>query len=635
MGFFKTLSRRKPNDDELIAQGEESKLARVLGLPDLTLLGVGATLGVGVYVLAGSVAKNQAGPAVIISFLAAAIASFFSGICYAEFAARVPKAGSAYIYSYVTVGEFIAYVIGWNLILEYCIGTASVAKAMSDQLDALLGNINRNAMLEVLPIHVSFMAPYPDFVAAGIVFLLSILLAWGVKESSIANNVFTLVNLFVVALMMVAGSFKVDFSNWNIPKANIPADKNGGEGGFAPWGLSGIMAGAAKCFFGFIGFDCIATCGEEAKKPQRNIPLSIVLSLIVIFICNFGIACVLTLMWPYYDQDPEAPFPYVFEKVGWPIMKYIVTIGSLFALSTSMLGAMFPLPRVLYAMASDGLLYEFFSHIHPVTKTPVLATLVSGVLSGIMAALFKLDQLIDMMSIGTLLAYTIVSICVMILRYRDPNPTVFEHPSAQKRINGIQNGTTAPLENKPVAQKTILCLSTLFNLSGSKYVTSTTEYVAEKASVAFTIMTGIICFLLTKGEDSLIDGPIWIKLLLTFELILYIAIYTVISRQPQVLPDTVFRVPLVPFLPCLSIFLNFYLMMKLDLATWVRFFVWLGVGTFIYLTYSLKNSKEGIRQRMKEVSERKAFAAMKMADVSQGIKNENFVSSKENVAEYS
>ncbi|KAI5709708.1 hypothetical protein M8J76_001852 [Diaphorina citri] len=620
MGFFKSLSRRKTNIDQGPLGESEVKLARVLGLTDLTLLGVGATLGVGVYVLGGSVAKNLAGPAVIISFLAAAIASFFSGICYAEFAARVPKAGSAYIYSYVTVGEFIAYVIGWNLILEYSIGTASVAKAMSDQLDALLGNVNRNVMTQVMPIHISFMAAYPDFIAAGIVFLLSILLAWGVKESTMANSIFTVVNLLVVATMMVAGSFKVDFANWVIPKESIPADKRGGEGGFAPWGLSGIMAGAAKCFFGFVGFDCIATCGEEARKPQRNIPLSIVLSLIVIFISNFGIACVLTLMWPYYDQDPEAPFPYVFDKVGWSVMKWIVTTGSLFALSTSMLGAMFPLPRVLYAMASDGLLYEFFSHIHPATKTPLLATLVSGVLAGIMAALFKLDQLIDMMSIGTLLAYTIVSIC----KKDAPFP------------NGIQNGVpTSSNENIPVTQKTILCMSTLFNLTGSKYATSTTEYVAEKACIAFTIMTGIICLLLTSGEESLVSGPIWVKLLLIFELVIYVAIYTVISRQPQVLPDTVFKVPLVPFLPCVSIFMNVYLMMKLDFATWMRFFIWLAIGTFIYVTYSLKNSKEGIRRRMKEVSDNKTFAAMKMADVSGGIKNENFVSSRENVGEYS
>lgn len=177
------------------------------------------------------------------------------------------------------------------------------------------------------------------------------------------------------------------------------------------------MEGAAKCFYGFVGFDAVATTGEEAKNPQRNIPLAIVISLAVIFAAYFGISTVLTLMLPYYEQDKDAPFPYVFDNVGWHTIKWIVTSGAVFALCTSMLGAMFPLPRVIYAMAKDGVIFKKLAKIHDRTQTPLVATLLSGLFSGVMAALFNLEQLIDMMSIGTLLAYTIVAVCVLILRY--------------------------------------------------------------------------------------------------------------------------------------------------------------------------------------------------------------------------
>ena len=182
------------------------------------------------------------------------------------------------------------------------------------------------------------------------------------------------------------------------------------------------MAGAAKCFYGFIGFDAVATTGEEAKNPQRSIPLAIVISLIIIFFAYVGISTVLTMMWPYYDQDPNAPFPYVFDAIGLPVIKWIVTIGAIFALSTSLLGAMFPLPRVLYSMSSDGLIYKFLSRVNTKTQTPILATILAGLLAAIMALIFDLHQLIDMMSIGTLLAYTIVAVCVLVLRYHESNP---------------------------------------------------------------------------------------------------------------------------------------------------------------------------------------------------------------------
>lgn len=233
--FWRALSRRKRNDND----GGESQLARVLNLFDLTALGVGSTLGLGVYVLAGSVAYEQAGPAVTISFLIAAIASAFAGLCYAEFAARVPKAGSAYVYSYVSVGEFVAFTIGWNLILEYTIGTSSVARGLSGYLDTLFDNAMGKWLRAHFPIDIDFLAAYPDFFSFFIVVALSILLAVGVKESTLLNNIFTVINMAVISLILVAGAIKSDPSNWAIPKESIPPDvKHGGEGGFMPFGVS-------------------------------------------------------------------------------------------------------------------------------------------------------------------------------------------------------------------------------------------------------------------------------------------------------------------------------------------------------------------------------------------------------------
>uniref|UniRef100_A0A1B6KPK8 Cationic amino acid transporter C-terminal domain-containing protein n=1 Tax=Graphocephala atropunctata TaxID=36148 RepID=A0A1B6KPK8_9HEMI len=274
MKIAKILARRKTEEEEGNDGG--TKLKRVLGLADLTMLGVGSTLGLGVYVLAGAVAKTDAGPAVTISFLIAAVASAFAGLCYAEFAARVPKAGSAYIYSYVTVGELAAFIIGWNLILEYVIGTASVARGLSNYIDSLSGKVMSTSLTEALPIGVSWLSPYPDFLSCGFILVLALLLAWGVKESSFLNNVFTVVNLCTVTLVIVVGAFYINIQNWALDPASIPEKASGdkdikvGAGGFMPFGVSGIMAGAAKCFYGFVGFDCVATTGEEAKKPQTR-----------------------------------------------------------------------------------------------------------------------------------------------------------------------------------------------------------------------------------------------------------------------------------------------------------------------------------------------------------------------------
>ena len=407
-GLLNLFTRRKQLSSEI----STTNFSRCLTTWDLVSLSIGATLGAGIYVVTGQVAGSIAGPAVILSFTIAAIASVLSGLCYAEFGARVPHTtGSAYTYSYVTVGEFAAFVIGWNLVLEYMIGTAADARALSGCFDYVIGHAIRNLTLKHIgTFHIPTLGDtYLDFLSCILTLVVTGVLASGVKQSSVFSTVCNVVNLAVVGFIIIAGAFYVRRENWSQ------------KSGFFPYGVSGVLGGAATCFYAFVGFDVIATTGQETKNPQRTIPLAIMISLFIVFMCYFSVSSIITLMLPYYKLDKLSPIPNAFAQRGLHIATYIVGIGAVCGLSASLMGSLFPLPRIIYAMANDGLLFESFRKISCRSDIPFVATIYPGILTSILALVFNLDELVEMMSIGTLLAYTLVSLCVLILRYQPDN----------------------------------------------------------------------------------------------------------------------------------------------------------------------------------------------------------------------
>ncbi|CAL8364731.1 unnamed protein product [Lota lota] len=614
LGFGKQLLRVKA----INGNSEESRLSRCLNTLDLVALGVGSTLGAGVYVLAGAVARDNAGPAIVLCFLIAALASVLAGLCYAEFGARVPKTGSAYLYSYVTVGELWAFITGWNLILSYIIGTSSVARAWSATFDELIGGHIERFCRQYMSIRApGILAEYPDMFAVFIIITLSGLLAFGVKESAMVNKVFTCINILVLLFMVVSGLVKGTLKNWQIDPQQILNISNTnasslnltesrvsvetlGKGGFMPFGITGVLSGAATCFYAFVGFDCIATTGEEVKNPQRAIPIGIVSSLLICFVAYFGVSAALTLMMPYYLLDNNSPLPAAFKYVGWEGATYSVAVGSLCALSTSLLGAMFPLPRVIYAMARDGLLFSFLAHVSE-RKSPISSTLAAGVMSAVMAFLFDLKDLVDLMSIGTLLAYTLVAACVLVLRYQPKQPGLSYQMADLQEEAEHSDGFSVPSMGMLEGMEERFSFRNM--MSPQNPEPSTLSGFIVNVSVS---LMGVLILLFS------ILAVNWGMAVLN--LIVLVVIFAacgfltfIVGRQPQSKTKLSFKVPMLPFIPVISMFVNVYLMMQLDRGTWIRFAVWMVIGFVIYFCYGIHHSVEGSAAHSSPDTEMRGF----------------------------
>ncbi|XP_077998019.1 solute carrier family 7 member 14-like [Glandiceps talaboti] len=644
------LLRRKAFDSSVDTANVPiaGKLSKCLSTFDLVSLGVGSCIGTGMYVVSGLVARNMAGPAVILSFMIAALASILSGVCYAEFGVRVPKTtGSAYMYSYVTVGEFAAFIIGWNLILEYLIGTAAGASALSSCFDSLVHHKISHFMLDNVGKFGIHTKSYPDLLACVIVIVMTLIVTAGVKKSVGFNNALNALNLAVWVFMIVAGLFYVDVNNWSE--------------GFMPYGFSGVLTGAATCFYAFIGFDIIATTGEEARNPSRSIPIAIVLSLLICLLGYVSVSIILTLMVPYDDISPESPLLEMFVQNGAYAAKYVVALGAICGLTVSLLGSLFPMPRVIYAMSTDGLLFRFMDRINDITKTPAIATILSGFIAAILALLIGLADLIEMMSIGTLLAYTIVSMCVLILRYQPHKDVEFalettldystlddgdETIKEKEQPEGIPDEgstlteagpeklipkTESEQSDQPLKARygavepepdnfntysesdfTLSRMREWFYKTGGKFrsflrLPDKKQQPTIQSGKLVTYVTLFLFFvifvfnsLVIYARPFLKTANVWAIILLLIFLGLMIYLILKIYQQPQNPERLKFMAPCVPVLPICAMFINIYLMLKLSYLTWVRFAIWLIVGLVIYFGYGMWNSN--IERRVSDTS---------------------------------
>uniref|UniRef100_A0A8C6E443 Cationic amino acid transporter C-terminal domain-containing protein n=1 Tax=Moschus moschiferus TaxID=68415 RepID=A0A8C6E443_MOSMO len=555
--FGRKLIRRRPLEP---SEKSESGRAHCLNTVDLTALGVSGTLGAGIYIVVGEVAVYEAGPAIVICFLLAGLSTLLSGLCYAELVARVPRSGSAYIYCYVTVGQLCAFIIGWNLILSFVVGTASEARAWSIAFDSLIGNHISQSFQGTFSLYMPyFLARHPDFFALVLVLLLTGLLVLGLHESVMLNKVFAGLNLSILSFIIVSGFIKGDPHNWKLTeqdyKLNTSASTDTsslgplGAGGFTPFGIEGILHGIATCVYAFDGFDVIATTGVEARNPQRSIPISIVITILICFSVYVGGSAALTLMVPYYQIHPESLLPQAFLDVGWGPLKYILAVITICALSSSLLGTMFPMLRVIYTMAEDGLLFRRLAQIHTRTQTAIWTILASGSLAAVMALLFELTDLADLMSIGTLLAYSLVAFSVLVLRW-------------------------AVL--RWVWPEVLMSLS-----SGSSLFSSTLTL----AVLLLTVLSLILALLTSRVFSGL---PVYMTVAVL--LLLIIGVTAIIWRQPQSRSPLHCKVLCWPILPLVSIFVNAYLMMQMNTRTWVQFGLWMGIGSVVYFGYGIRHS---------------------------------------------
>ncbi len=554
----KSISKILKDSADGYGDGEGSSLSKVLTVKDLTFMGIAAVVGAGIFSTIGEASFNG-GPGVSILFVLTAITCGFSALCYAEFASRIPVAGSAYTYAYASFGELIAWIIGWDLLMEYAIGNIAVAISWSGYFVNLLRgfNISLPAYLTLdyfsaYKAHTSLIANggdlsklsesmqsaaaawmtapqivglrlIADFPALLIVFLITALVYVGIKETKRATNAMVILKIMVVIAVIVIGFFYVTPANWHP---------------FLPNGFSGMMKGVSGVFFAYIGFDAISTTAEECENPQRDLPRGMIYSLIICTVLYILVALVLTGMVNYSELAVADPLAFVFERVGLTKISYIISVSAVIATASVLLIFQMGQPRIWMSMSRDGLLPKAFSRIHPKFKTPGFATIVTGFVVAIPALFMNLTEVTDLTSIGTLFAFVLVCGGVLLL----PPDT---------DINNNKKRFKMP-------------------------------YINGKFIVPALFILGVVFFydeILNHFDFS--NG--WLVVREKLPLYLYLILALAIS----VLSFTK-SLSLIPVLGLLSCG---YLMTELGYTNWLRFLIWLAIGLVVYFGYSYKNSK--------------------------------------------
>jgi basic amino acid/polyamine antiporter, APA family len=400
------------------------RLSKTLGATSITAMGIGAIIGAGIFVLTGTAAAQFAGPGIVLSFVLGGIACAFVGLCYSELAAMLPVCGSSYTYTYATLGEVFAWIIGWDLILEYAMGAATVAVGWSGYIVSLLHNVGIDIppTLAAAPATAvkladgSTVTGIVNLPAIVIIAILTTMLVLGTKESARLNNIMVAIKLTVVVAFIAIGVFFVRPENWH---PFIPA--NTGE--FGNFGMSGILRGSAVVFFAFIGFDAVSTAAQEAKKPQRDMPIGILGSLVICTLLYILVAGVLTGLVPYAQLNVPDPIAKGVDAIGVNWFSILIKIGALTGLTTVILVLLYGQSRIFFTMSQDGLLPQLFARVHPRLQTPHLSQIMIGTIVAIVAALTPIGVLGEMVSIGTLFAFILVCGAVIYLRRSDSDAT--------------------------------------------------------------------------------------------------------------------------------------------------------------------------------------------------------------------
>ena len=539
------------------AETEADGLKRVLNVKDLTLMGIAAVIGAGIFSTIGN-AAFQGGPGVSILFIVTAITCGFSALCYAEFASRIPVAGSAYTYAYASFGELIAWIIGWDLLMEYAIGNIAVAISWSEYFTNLLKGFNIHIPAYLTMDYLSASKAHAEFVAAGsnlsgmseksrfavqawadapgsgsfkfiadipalaIVFFITYLVYIGIKETKKATNAMVILKVGVVIAVILLGFFYVKPANWDP---------------FMPNGFAGMMKGVSGVFFAYIGFDAISTTAEECKNPQRDLPKGMIYSLIICTVLYILVALVLTGMVSYKELQVEDPLAFVFQNVGLENISYIISISAVIATASVLLIFQMGQPRIWMAMSRDGLLPKKFSSIHPKYKTPWFATLVTGAVVAIPALFMNLTEVTDLTSIGTLFAFVLVCAGVLLL----PKEDAEESKHKRFRIPYINSKFIVPILFIGLFIAFKDQIFALFEYNGDWHV------YKDKLPYFLFILAAIIMSVLSFTKNLSL-------------------------------------IPVLGMLSCL------YLMTELGYTNWMRFLLWLGLGLVIYFSYSYHKS---------------------------------------------
>ena len=481
----KSIWRKKPMA-AYEADMKKSELKRVLTKWGLTSLGIGAIIGGGIFTLTGIAAHNHAGPALALAFVIAAIGCTFASLCYAEFSSILPVEGSAYAYSYGTIGEIFAWLIGWNLILEYMMGATTVAVAWSGYFEKLIHLFGIDLPITLMndPYtageKLGLGGPTPAFNLAAffITWVVTSVLVKGIQESAKANNVIVVIKLAVVLFVIIVGAFYVKLENWTpfIPETVV------GDDGIEHFGWKGVMTAATVVFFAYIGFDAVSTQAGEAINPRKDVPFAIIASLVVCTILYILVSLVLTGMVRYDTLDMKAPVAAAFADVGLPWAVFIITIAAVAGLTSVMLVMMLGQSRIFLGMAKDGLLPNFFKTIHPTFKTPWKSTILIGLIVSIVSAVTPIDKVSEMCSMGTLLAFAMISGAVLLLRYQQPN---IERPYKAPAIWFV-----APM-------------GVFFNL----FLMTQVQAVTFQAFVIWSTIGIIVYFIYSRGRSNLNNPP--------------------------------------------------------------------------------------------------------------------------------